>query len=625
MASMVPRTQVFTGRTPGQGEVDITNALGRAFYAPDAENAKRVARYIEAERTLDPNTHLEAYHKQRPGSVEPETDQFWIPLDFLGMFGRLMRDYTIGEEFRITATPDGVDLSSGVIAEAQANVDRIVKNTKLEQILKQTAEALPTFGDAVLRLDIDTIDKTPQAVLRYIKPTHYFPQLNPLDQTRVDEVTLAWLFPAVSGAVTTRTRDDMVVLREMHSPGNIGYKLNQWDGKELGKELVVTSMFPDLEDRETGIDEIPIIHIGFQTKAGQHFGESEALRVAPLVYSLENRLTQEDEVLEKHARPKLIVGPGILDEDGRANLRDFDVIEVTPDIFEKAVRPEYLTWNSQLQGVGHEIEKLEEYIFMITETSPASFGLERDGSQVESARALRFKSHRTVSKVNDIRGGLRDDIDDIMRIAQKLELAALRAEDGAGYTRTEVVTKFGDPIVEDQTQEVEDMVARKNAGLVSRRRAVMDLDDLTPAQTEAETREILQDMVDESAAMTATFAGSPANVDTAGADPAVADALTPAGEEPAAPVDVSGDEGVGLQEGVQATLLNGAQITAMVGLVTAVASGSLPRESGSEILQTGFGLSSEEANQILGPESFTPPEAPPSVEVERSAAVTSGS
>jgi hypothetical protein len=238
-----------------------------------------------------------------------------------------------------------------------------------------------------------------------------------------------------------------------------------------------------------------------------------------LVLSLENRLAQEDEVLEKHARPKLIVGPGVLDAQGRTNLRDFDLIEVSPDIFEKAVKPEYLTWNTQLEGIAHEIEKLEEYLFMITETSPASFGLERDGSQVESARALRFKSHRTVSKVNDIRGVMSDSLTDLFRIAQLMELAALKDDGKEGYRRTDIVVRFGDPIVEDQTQEVLDYVARKNAGLVSTKRAIMDLDDLTPEETEIEHREILQDAVDEAAAATASFAGSPAT--TAGAPPAV--------------------------------------------------------------------------------------------------------
>lgn len=516
--------QPFTGMLPGGGEQELHrySEVGKRFYVPDAQARARLEGYAEAEQLLDVEEHVKAWCRitnQAPGS---DTQKHWIPLDFPGMLARLMRHYGLGEEFGVKAVLRGTVSGnvSGQLADAQATVDRIAMQTRLTRTFRQVLEALPTYGDAVLRMDVvsgeDELsgETIPMARVRFVPAFNYFPMLDPLDAATASGVTLAWVFKHPNQDLAN---GEGVLVREENTPGQVRYLFNQWDGSKVGEPITREALrtvpglesLADLEDYQTGIDEVPIIHVGWQVKGGEHFGSSELLRVARIILALENRLAQEDEALEKHARPKLIVGPGILDEHGKSNLKDFDVIEVSPDVFEKAVKPEYLTWDMQVNALQHEIEKLEEYLFMTTETSPASFGLERDGSQVESARALRFKAHRTVNKVQDIRVDLRLAIASVFRIGQKLELAARQAAGLTGFRRALVDVKFGDPIVEDQEQEVLDYVARKGAGLVSVNRALMDLDGLSPEEAELERRRILQDQVDAAAAATATLGGEP--------------------------------------------------------------------------------------------------------------------
>ena len=52
--------------------------------------------------------------------------------------------------------------------------------------------------------------------------------------------------------------------------------------------------------------------------------------------------------------------------------------------------------------------------------------------------------------------------------------------------------------------------------------------------------------------------------------------------------------------------LNGAQVTSMVEVITAVVEGRIPREAAATILQVAFGLDAETSTRLLGPESFTP-------------------
>lgn len=520
MSQFDPRDprQPFTGRTPGQGEKEqesfeqdgpIGN-VGRRFWYRTSQDKARLKRYLEAEALLDPAEHYKLFSMLGP-EIDPPAEEQWIEIDWPGMLARLMRHYALGPNFSVRASRTGTDSA----------VQRTFKRGRFVQRLREGAEALPVFGDVVFRIDIEDIvgedgESVPVAMPKFIHPGNYHPEFDPVDATRVVRATLAWVLP--NPVDQRRSTMPFVVLKEIHDPGSVRFEAVEWDGvgKE-GRPVSVETIDPGLESGETGIQEIPIVHVPFNAAGGVPWGRSEFRRIKRIFLALENRMSQLDEILERHARPKLIVGPGLMDPNARARLADFDVIEIDPSIMEKAVKPEYLTWDPQIQAIGKQLEKLEEYFFITTETSPASFGLERDGSQVESARALRFKAHRTINKVEDLRDTLRPAVEDLFRISQAMENAA-REDDGMDtYSPSPVNVFFPDPIIEDDTQEAQDYALLKTAGLVSRKRAVSDLHDLDPAQAEAEVREILQDMTDEQAATPA-----PAPVETTLGDGEVA-------------------------------------------------------------------------------------------------------
>jgi hypothetical protein len=85
--------------------------------------------------------------------------------------------------------------------------------------------------------------------------------------------------------------------------------------------------------------------------------------------------------------------------------------------------------------------------------------------------------------------------------------------------------------------------------------------------------------------------------------------VAPAAEPAAAaePTDLTGAPGLGIAPDIQKTLLNGAQVSAMVAVVTQVSTGVLPRDAGLQILQAAFGLSEEEAEDIMASAGLEPP------------------
>jgi SPP1 gp7 family putative phage head morphogenesis protein len=105
------------------------------------------------------------------------------------------------------------------------------------------------------------------------------------------------------------------------------------------------------------------------------------------------------------------------------------------------------------------------------------------------------------------------------------------------------------------------------------------------------------------------------------ATPAVATAVPAADADPEAapspssssPVAAGLDQAVGSEQVVQTTeaaVLNGAQITAALSIVTQVVAGQLPRDSGVGMLQALFNLTPEVAEQIMGSAGTAAPTTP---------------
>lgn len=505
----------WPGYAPGQGEseIDPLTGAGSKFWWPDEDSKARVLGYVERQAMMNIDSHYKLFAKEA-GADAPEPSD-WIPVDFPGMLSRLMRHYALGPEFGVEAKVSGTD----------THVQRIFTEGEVVERLRQCAEAFPSLGDAVLRIDVEEREDeegelVPTAVPKFIHPACYHPVFDSLDNTKVEGVILAYVYKipddkrrdpdypymvlkevhtlrAASGVdATAEPVSGTNVVRMRRKPKReawVEYELVEWDGEKQGAPIDLDVFFEGLDPRPSGADEIPVVHMAYNAAGGCAWGRSEFERVKQIILKIENRLTQEDEILERHARPKLIVGPGVLDSEGRANLSDFDVIEIDPSILEKAVKPEYLTWDPKIDAVKHQLESLLDFFFISTETCPASFGMERSGSQVESARALRFKAHRTINKIEDLRDMLGRAIRAVFRIAQKLELAA-REEDGLeSYERSAININFPDPIIEDHTQDAQDYAALKVAGLVSSRRAVSDLFNLDPDETQAELDAIDED------------------------------------------------------------------------------------------------------------------------------------
>ncbi len=125
-------------------------------------------------------------------------------------------------------------------------------------------------------------------------------------------------------------------------------------------------------------------------------------------------------------------------------------------------------------------------------------------------------------------------------------------------------------------------------GLGSRVTAIMDMMDMSRSEAEEYIQKIDED---DAGSFMSEQPGLPS--------PQIS--LTGLESEKSDSVPVESEIQVSEEEMIEKdVVLNGAQVTSMVGIVSSVANGELPRGTGISILMTAFGLTKEKAEEIMG-------------------------
>ncbi len=91
---------------------------------------------------------------------------------------------------------------------------------------------------------------------------------------------------------------------------------------------------------------------------------------------------------------KIVLPPGFVDRDGKIRFDRMEAIELHAG----DQPPSYITWDAHLTAAFTQFDKLLDLLFMLSETAPSAFGLDKFGV-AESGRALRLRLLRTLAKM----------------------------------------------------------------------------------------------------------------------------------------------------------------------------------------------------------------------------------
>ncbi len=397
----------------------------------------------------------------------------YVVCNFAGLASKVIADMLFGEPMRF------------IDDKNQEFIDALVFEKGLDTLFYEHAVANSYFGDNLFKIRV----QKDELFIEDQPPLLYLPELDPSNvRAKPEVINLAWIL---------RKGDDSYLVVEKHAPPIITTEIGQIikEGetiKQIAVETANSLLKTDFQERvDTKINRFLVKHVPNPKPRG-HFGVSDYVDLKELLFALNNRMSKTDNILDKHSDPILAVPGDILDEEGNIRKEAFNMFEIGED----GAKPEYIVWNANLDTAMKQIDKLVEFLFMFSETSPDVLGLGK--GQAESGRALKMRLLRTIAKRNRKKLYYDREIKDIIFTAELLAANnGYKISDDFKNIKPKnpqpPETKWQDGIVNDEVERTEIAIQQVDGGLLSKKRAIMDLHGVK----EKEADEILKEIEEE--------------------------------------------------------------------------------------------------------------------------------
>ena len=444
-----------------------TKLIAQSF--PYPTHIDRISQYSSNQQLLEGN-HWEAFALQGDKDFSERYSKLrYVVCNFAGLVSKVIADILFGE---------GITISGG---DNQAWLEDFYFKNQMQTLNFESAMSNSAKGDALYKLRVE--DK--EIFVDDINPSIYFPHINPANPKRKPETEeLAW---------TEMIGKTKYLIREIHTPGFVITKVHELNDKNEIEIDVDVKKYNEIAGTnyvasvDTGIKRNLLVHVPNYRYSGKYFGVSDYNDINSLLFALNNRITKVDNILDKHSDPILAVPEGILDENGRVKKEKLTMIELAD---KDTPTPEYIVWNASLENAFKEIDKLVEFLFMFSETSPDVLGLGK--GQAESGRALKMRLLRTIAKKNRKQRYYDQGLKEVFIIAQELSRAKGYTVNGVKCPSNPVIPslKFADGIVNDTFEDTQIQTMRLESGITTKKRAIMTLDEVEESEAEEIIKEI---------------------------------------------------------------------------------------------------------------------------------------
>lgn len=403
----------------------------------------------------------------------------YVVANFPGLISKIVSDLLFIE-------PPKIKVPGG----DQEFVDALVNENKLRLQNYESALANSYLGDNLYKIRIDKRnpnDTDATIIIEEVTPKIYFPKLDSFNiKADPSEKVLAWTF---------KSNNKTYLFKEIHTPGKIVNKVYELDANKIKSEvsLDITNIQGLKSEEDTKVNRSLIIHVPNFRAGNRYFGLSDYFDLETLFYAINNRITKTDNILDKHSDPILALPPGILDEEGKVKKSQMGMIE-RPEGASSEMDPSYITWDANLESAFVEVDKLVEMTFMMSETSPALLGFDKNG-MAESGRALKFKLLRTLAKVQRKQLYYREALIEVIYTAQLLA-KAWGVKVGGKKLEGEPVRpeiEWRDGLPADLVELVDIESKRIDAGLTTKTDSIMRLDDIDEDAAKKKAKEIKEE------------------------------------------------------------------------------------------------------------------------------------
>lgn len=317
------------------------------------------------------------------------------------------------------------------------------------------------YGVGILKARLDK----GKAIVETVSPHIWYPVFNPMNTKEYIAHVLAWTYK-----VNTKDGEKSFLNVEMHEKGTITYRKYEMQDNTTVHSLVEETV------EKTGVDAFLVFPVSNITTSDNPFGIDDYADVMPLLEELEMRLTQVGRILNKHADPSMYGDESALEYD---EVSGSYVIRGGGSFFpvsEGGKEPAYLTWDGKLEDNFKAVDQLMEQFFVVTNTSPASFG-QLKGGLAESGSALKRLLMATIMKANRLKVRWANTLTQVVEASGELQ----------GDSISSIVVEWKESLPEDESEITMNEVQKYAQGLTSLEASVARL---TGLQGEALAREL---------------------------------------------------------------------------------------------------------------------------------------
>jgi hypothetical protein len=472
------RTTQRASRMPDSilNPVMTTDELVKGQPWPPKSQKARLIRYAQ-NKLLYAGRHDQVYQQWASMITDnPDTQRalVYIAVNLPGAITRLVADLLYGEQ--------GENLGMTVKNEkAQAALTRILSDNHVQQVAYETGGLGASYrGDGVYKVYLQ--DNKARIVSQPAQ--NWFPVADSGNVKEISKHILAW---------EVTIGDQKYLRKETHLKGQIINEAFKLDGTTIGNKVnladVGVTKRPEVES--TGVDRFLVIHCPNIALDDELFGLDDYEDLDTLFPVYNTLLSRNDLILMKHSDPNMYGPEDNLIPD--PDKPDRYTVKTGGNYFgvpQGSEPPGYLTWDGQLEAAFKQLEQIAQAIYIVSETSPAAFGLDTEGGAAESGRALRFRLMRTIAKTSRKKLYADPALKDLLEVAMLLETA----KGGGGYEVERPSIDWRDGLPNDPLEEVQIVQARGVDKSMTRKDAIMSLDGVDEKTAEERAAEIQEEM-----------------------------------------------------------------------------------------------------------------------------------
>lgn len=485
----------------------MTDMFGRGQYFPPPTHVKRIKRYKENKK-LFLGDHYDVFERVQNRLSQTQREILYVSINMAGLVSKKSADFLFGESPHYSA-------GNADDSNEQKAIERLARENDMNILNYESALGNSYRGDSFFKIRWGQryggqLPKNLDPFRVFIESQiaeYVFPETDPFNANNIMAYHIAYPtlyedgqmlnefdLQRMNGVWTSPnyvvTGDQWFLNVESHYPGKIVYRTLRADATNVNmyNEVTEWKIYAEITEarREvaTGVPIPLIVHVPNYGSGDGWEGIDDLSELKPMLDELNNRISLIASILDKHSDPAMVVPQGSLEDgdDGRPIFhagRD----KVFEAMDNNEVKPQYITWDGQLQAAFEEVKFLMEQILTVAEIPSVALGKDNAGTSGSSGLAIKFRMNSLLAKINRKRQYYDRALRQVFTIAQLLEETKVNTD----YEITIPKIKFKDGLPDDDLEQAQIFNMRLGGKpTISQKTAIMQLDDLTEEQAQAE-------------------------------------------------------------------------------------------------------------------------------------------